>query len=216
MNCVDSLVKYSVLNYPSIFPTRMHVLSHALLCNGTGFEWVERDGLLYLEQSLQSDKSSDTIKMNQVNQYQTELSGDQELDNHIRQWIQDNIDKYCLSNFRHNYTDRLLPRARYCMVSRNFNRYDDLDKFDKIAPEWLDAMLEVCEHYMEDIAKMYGGSPYLDCLKAIKCPMFREYYSFLQTQRDTIKALPRYVEIEEFGIEFTNKLLDKIAKKKKD
>lgn len=215
MNCVDSLVKRCLLNYPSIFPTRVHVLAHALLGNGND-EWVEHDGLLYLKQSVGEPEERDTIKLNQPIEGFDGLTPDQKLDNNFRLWIQDNIDEYCLSTFYHNHTSYLLPRARYYMVSRGWNRFDDLETFENIAPEWLDAMLEVCEHFMTDIAQLYGGSPYLDCLSAIKCPMFKDYYSFLQTHRNTIKALPAYVNQDQWMNDFTNELLDEISKDEKE
>ena len=210
MNTVDSLVKRTILNYPICYPTRLHVLEHCLLGNGTGYGWSEKeDGFWYLEAYMtrREEPYSTTIEMNKPCDYEEGLSLDAQLDNHFRQWVNDNIDEYCKASYFHNYTSRLLPLARYGLVTPNFNRLDEIPDMSKIAPEWRGAIKEVCEHFMTDIAQMYAGSPYLDCLPMIKCKMFAEYYCLLQTQWKRILDLPEEKKSRDFMINLTDKLL---------
>lgn len=148
MNHVDALVKKCILNYISIFPTRMHVLSHALLSNGTGYQWTKKDdGFLYLECPYGNDDNRTTVKMNDPHEWRDGLSADQKFENHIRQWINDNIDEYCLSDFSHIHTRHMLPKLRATLMSRGYNRLQEIKNIRDIAPEWREAVAEVCGYY---------------------------------------------------------------------
>lgn len=196
LNAIDQLVKHSILNYFSIFPTRLHVLTHCLLSNGTGFEWVKKeDGFLYLEQKFSRENPDDITNKIEILQINDDISkcnlthtSSIELSNIIRNWIMDNIDVYCLKEFKaegFNYN----PHNTSYLLFRGYNRLCDIDDMSKIAPIWRDAIKEVCSHYMTLLAPI--GCPYIskEALDNIRDKTNRDTYLILFNAYEKIRAL---------------------------
>lgn len=176
MNIVDELVKKSIINHFDIFPSRIHVLRHCLLCNGTGYEWVEHDdGLLYLECYLESDiEDKSSIKMLKLENVLNDsvLS----FENITRAWVNENIDEYCLKSFSYHTID-LRPKSTKNILSRGYNRLCDITDMSKISPVWQNAIKEVSEYYMRIMSS--SGV----------CPTMREGLDSIRHDRDTYLIL---------------------------
>lgn len=202
LNVVDQLVKRSILNSFSVFPTRIHVLTHCLFGNGTGFEWVEKDdGFLYLEHYRDNDDENlSFIKHLELSEHRKDKIVYQksvELSNLIRSWINENIDEYCLSKFKPDGFD-YRPKKLSNLISRNFNRLCDIDDMSKIAPVWRDAIKEVCSYYMRILAP--SGYSYREALDVIVGKENRDSYLIMFNAIEKIKELSDSKSHDDFMI----------------
>jgi hypothetical protein len=208
-NIVDQLVKDSILKYFSIFPTRMHVLTHCILGNGTGYEWIEKDdGLLYLDNVLSSNDDKDyKIKMVDSKKYGISNSlkdKGAELSNLIRHWIEDNINDYSKKGFKASGFD-YSPDVKDEFFSRGYNRICDIQDMSNIAPVWIDALLEVCEYFMKKMS--VSGIPHFSIKNRDYMKDNKDQFLILFNARAKINSLNND---QEHGIRLTNKLLEKI------
>jgi hypothetical protein len=207
-NIVDQLVKDSILKYFSIFPTRMHVLTHCILGNGTGYEWVEKDdGLLYLDSVLSSNDGYSGIAMIDPKKYGNSnpvKDKGAELSNLIRHWIEDNINDYSKKGFKASGFD-YNPDVKSDFFSRGYNRLCDVKDMSKIAPIWRSALLEVCEYFMKKMS--VSGVPYFSIKNRDYMKDNKDQFLILFNAREKINSLNNN---SEYGINLTNKLLEKM------
>ncbi|WP_318515565.1 hypothetical protein [Photobacterium leiognathi] len=165
MDIVTLVVRHSILNFFSIFPSRLHVLGHIFLTNGNGYDWVyDKDADLFTIKHF-DDANCDFSTKNSIERAKIDKScdikglmesstGDQ-FNNHIAQFIEDNIDVYASKAF---YTKGLnLNPKKPHQFSRDCNLYCKLPPIDMIHPDWLDAMHELAEFEMS-LRNPHGGS----------------------------------------------------------
>lgn len=210
MNIVDKLVKDSILKYFSIFPTRMHVLTHCILGNGTSYEWIKKDdGLVYLESvsSRGADQKAGIEMIDPKNHDRANKTQEKsaELSNLIRAWIEDNIDEYSKKGFKavgFNYN----PNVKSSLFSRGYNRLCDIQDMSKVAPVWRDAILELCEYFMEKMS--VGGIPCFSLKNRDYMKENKDQFLILFNAREKIKALNPN---SDYGVDLTNRLLAKMS-----
>lgn len=157
MVSIDSLVKKLILNHFRIFPSRMHVLRHLFLVNGTGFDWVVGDdGKAYLSNFSDPTGDEEMTMYNTADFYQPDgFANSVEMENLIREFVANNIDAYSSPDFFYVGVD-LRPDTFTGHFSRKYNCLASAP--DNIAEDWRAAILEVADYFMPKISEGFFPS----------------------------------------------------------
>jgi hypothetical protein len=150
LNCVDLVVKQTILTCFNAFPTRIHVLSHLFLSNGNGYQWVKGDDGLYSPKCWERDEEPATsIPLKEEDKMFSSAPGivaAHAFDNLIRQWVNDNIDLYCTRKYTFSTIDLRPKTLRH--VYSHYNLFDEMPPVDELVPEWKAAIEEVCDYFL--------------------------------------------------------------------
>ncbi len=154
MDVVTALVKDSILNCFSIYPSRMHVLQHVILGNGTGYAWVKCDESkkFVLRQQMRAEELEGSIERKKVDSTHDIVgsmhsSTGNEFYNHIADFVEANIDIYASSSF-YSESLNLKPQRPY-RISRGYNRLCDMPNIGDVHPDWLEAINELVHHELK-------------------------------------------------------------------
>lgn len=150
LNKVDRHIKQMMLQYPSLFPSRIKCLSHLFLTNGNGYRWDEQGCLVsydndqpvdkinyndldYLKEQRNKHRSSPFV----ITDYYQFLDVESEQERLVRQFRETHIDLFC----------------RFHKIGEDFT-YSDLNHFSvqwsafrdapygNIDPDWEEVMKE--------------------------------------------------------------------------
>lgn len=148
LNKVDNRVKASMLQYPSIFASRMDVLAHIFMVNGGGFYFDPESGeftdgeVVEVPDNINRETRSSRID--------TESSRVREAyENHVRDFVEANIDNLCKHNADYMTRDNVL------MLSHTFYKergvLSRVEKFlgegndpQEIDADWRQALKQFC------------------------------------------------------------------------
>lgn len=169
MNIVDQYVYESILNYPSIFPTRRAVLIHTLLVIGNGCEW-NADGTMGhgINKYKHHDKVSAVAEIEKERLEELEKRKEwmgnfgevsdevaeamTKIDNEILDKLSARYDDYANTVMQADILavqksqvispDEVTENSHY--YEKSFNTYAMIRNLpENIHPEWLDACIEV-------------------------------------------------------------------------
>lgn len=153
LNKVDTLVKASMLKYPSIFPSRMDVLSHIFMVNGSGYYFEPEEGVFTTGEDVEvPDKIARETNKNSHETIETIRLG-RAFDDHVRDFIEANIDSLC----KHNVRD-MTGNSVFTLSSTFYEENGvlaRLEKFldggnspDDIDEDWRQALKQFCIWFM--------------------------------------------------------------------
>lgn len=163
MNIVDAVVKESILGYFDLFPTRAHVLNHMLLGYGTGYEWIERDGYHVLECIHPTNPQTVIPKFEEDNknfaterdeQHRPFWQANLDYQNIIREWATKNIDVISQAQFKYYGFDPVRQAKPYGSI--DYSPMSVHPAFDKIHPDWVEAMREHASDVMYFVRSTTG------------------------------------------------------------
>lgn len=158
MNSLDLEVKKMMLQYPSIFPSRLECLHHLFATNGTGYEW-EGGKLVY--HGIDDDLMPEHIKMETKHDYglaSTQMDEYEEVrltrENMVRQFTEDNIDFLCQdihhTGSRMSWINVYPMSWNYCAMSYAAEHPHRIDQ------EWRSGIREFIHWYLPGVNGYYG------------------------------------------------------------
>lgn len=190
LSSLDKHVKQMMLNYPSIFPSRLECLHHLFCVNGNGYDW--KDGIMVpwsrkkrlQTKTIELEKPSERM-MQIIPEYETVRV---EFVNTIRKFTEQNIDHLCRdihhTNSRLTFIDVYPMSWDYCAMSYAADHRDEID------PDWQLGILQFIHWFLPRVNGHYmvydsDGTKHAD---RIADPRVRQNYDLCLMVLDKIRS----------------------------